>query len=114
MGKASTNAGKDYYLRPDYQYLFDNINPEKNGIPLSTKNPIFMETIVKTEYKDKKGKDLYFKDEVELEENGTNSGKFIVDYDGKQFKWVIKNDKKTIILKDVTKMLILSKKYKNR
>ncbi len=109
MGKASTNAGKDYYLRPDFIHPFNNTNTEKQGRPLSTQNPKCVENIINTEYKDQIGKDLYFKDEVKLDNEN-----FIIDYDGKEFKWIVKNDNKIIILKDVYKRVLLSRKYKFR
>lgn len=109
MGKASSNAGKDYYLRPDYQHLFKDIKSTLKGIPFTTETPTFVDTVVNTEYKDKNGKDLFFRDEVALEDE-----KFIIDYDGKQFKWVIKNENKVIMLKEVSKKIILTRKQKNR
>jgi len=109
MGKASSNAGKDYYRRPDYQHLFKEIKEKVKGIPFTTETPTFVDTVVNTEYKDKNGKDLFFRDEVQLQDE-----KFIIDYDGKQFKWVVKNESKVIMLKEVSKKIVLTKKQKNR
>jgi hypothetical protein len=102
MGKASTNAGRDPYLRPDFQ--FDIKVSDKPGIPFTTK-PAPMQSAVKTEYKDKNSKDLYFKDEVEVDNE-----KFEIDYDSKTFKWIVKNEKKTVALKEVYKRTVLVRK----
>lgn len=105
MPKASSNAGVHPYLRSDQPNLFDHVPKPSGGIRLSTITIKPMESVVKTEYKDKNGKDLYFKDEVEVEDK-----RYVIDYDFKQFKWVLKNEKKVIILKEVHKKTLLVKK----
>lgn len=109
MAKASTNAGLHPYLRSDTQHLFDHIPKASGGIRLKSTPIKAMDTVVKTEYKDKNGKDLYFKDEVQVEDE-----KFEIDYDSKQFRWVLKNEKKVIMLKKVCKKTVLVRKCKSR
>ncbi len=107
MGKASTNAGIHPYLKPDFKSSIPT-EIENKGKPLSIKSQKIL-TIVNTEYKDCKKKDLYFKDEVELD-----GLKYIIDYDSKNFKWILIHDRKIIVLKDVNKRVLLTKKYSAR
>jgi len=107
MGKASTNAGIHPYLKSDF---ISPIKPVENkGIPLTTETPIFLKTVVNTEYKDSNNKDLYFKDEVELD-----GSKYVINYDPKNFRWILVRDKKTAVLKEVYKRVVLKKKCKAR
>lgn len=107
MGKASTNAGKDPYLRPDFQS--DLKQHDKPGIPFSTKAIQFVETLVKTEYKDKNQKDLYFKDVVKIDEVT-----YVIDYDPRNFRWILFNEKRTISLREAHKRTVLVKKCSAR
>lgn len=107
MGKASTNAGKNPFSRPDFQSdLKQHTTP---GIPFPTKPIQIVETLVKTEYKDKNLKDLYFKDEVKIDDCV-----YQIDYDPKAFRWVIINEKTTISLRDIHKKTVLVKKCSAR
>lgn len=106
MGKASTNAGIHPYLKPDF--ISPIINTEKRGKPFNTKSANVM-NIVNTEYKDSNKKDLYFKDEVEFD-----GIKYIVDYDSRNFKWILVHDNKSLMLKEVHKKTVLVKKYSAR
>jgi hypothetical protein len=109
MAKQSSNAGQHPYLRSDSTDLFKNIKKYQQGLPLSKEPIIFMNNIVKTEYKDSKGKDLYFKDEVEYGKEN-----YVIDYDGKTFKWVLKKNNMVFTLKDVHKKTLLVKKCQFR
>lgn len=107
MGKTSTNAGIHPYLKPDF------VSPvkisESQGIPLPKETPKFMDAVINTEYKDSQKKDLYFKDEVEYE-----GQPFEIGYDPRNFRWVIKSEKRTYALKEVSKKVILTKKCSAR
>lgn len=110
MPKASSNAGLHYYLRSDYGHLFEKMKPNSDNMPLLPQDQVKIKSnVIKTEYKDEKGKDLYFKDVVEYD-----GETYSVDYDGKQFKWVIKSKTKVYMLRDVYKKLVLVKKYEFR
>lgn len=106
MGKTSSNAGIHHYLKTDFQS--DIKISEKKGIPLST-NIKPVETLVKTEYKDKNKKDLYFRDKVEF-----NGSTYEVDYDPKKFKWVLINEKSSFFLSENHKKAVLVWKCKAR
>ena len=107
MGKASSNAGQHPYWKDDF------ISPikkhEHEGLPLSPKPIIFMDSFVKTEYKDSNKKDLYHRDEVKYENE-----KYRIEYDSKDFRWILSNGNKTIALKEVYKKTVLVRKCKAR
>ncbi len=108
MRKASSNAGIHPYLKADTN-LFKDIKTYKQGIPIPKVIMPSTNTVINTEYKDSKGKDLYFKDEVSHDDKI-----YMIDYDGKNFKWILKRDENVLTLKDVCKSILLVKKYQYR
>lgn len=108
MTKVSTNAGKNPYSRTDFISPVV-IQKGNTGIRIDpTVIPKF-KVEVDTEFKDKKGKIISFKDLVTYEKE-----QYEVGYDGKEFRWIIthlNNPKKAFILSKVHKSLILFKKY---
>lgn len=106
MTKVSTNAGKHPYRRSDYVPPVV-IEKKMNGIPFSS--IVKFKAIVPTDYKDKKGKMLFFKDVIKYEKE-----EYEIGYNGKEFYWEItgiNNPKNTYRLSDVNKSVFLVKKY---
>jgi len=86
MNKVSSNAGKHPYLRPENDHLFDHIRIKEGGIPMnSTVKPVFVNA-VQTEYTDKNGKKLFYRDVVMYK-----GEEYRIDYDSKEFCWVLEN-----------------------
>lgn len=111
MTRVSSNAGKHPYLRPDFVPPVE-INYEKTGIKFDPNIIPKFHIEIDSEYKDKKGKKLYFKDIVTFEKE-----QYTVGYDGQVFCWIIstvKNPKKTLKLKDYHKSVILFEKYNKK
>jgi|SRR5579859_3772517 len=107
--KVSSNAGLHPYLRSDLPNLFSHIKQPSGRPKLSEIKVKPMENAVNTEYKDAKGKSIYYKDEVKY-----NEEVYSVDYDSKKFRWIIRNDNKIFALREVTKKVSLVKKDKSR
>lgn len=110
MGKVSTNAGKAFYLRSDHQHLFKNKKRSddfKKLLPINEITSVSFKTVVDTGYCDSALQILYFGDEVNYNQN-----KYIIDYDGKGFDWIIRSiDGKRHKLSEVCTKLIIIKKY---
>lgn len=109
MTKVSTNAGKHPYLRIDLDHLFDHMRIKEKGIKMDhTKQPQF-NTVVETGISDKKDKKLFFKDIIIY-----NNEEYQVDYNAKDFHWMISNiidPIKTYNLNKVANSVILHKKH---
>jgi hypothetical protein len=107
MSKVSSNAGKHPYLRPENASLFDNLFPEKEGLPFA-KGVKFIVN-VQTEYVDKKKNVLSYLDIVTYQK-----GDYEIGYDCKEFRWIMKNltsPKRVEILKEKAHLTVLKKKH---
>ncbi len=107
MGKTSTNAGIHPYRKTDF--VRSIFYPEVVGKPLPKEEPKFVNTVISTEYKDSKNKELYFKDEVEYK-----GKKYEINYDTENFCWILRQDHNTISLKEAYKQVVLKKKCSAR
>jgi hypothetical protein len=104
MTKVSTNAGKHPYRRSDFVSPYKQ-NYDKPGLPLVPTKAKF-KTVIDTEYKDKKGKKIFFRDVIIY-----NKGEYKIDYDAKQFYWVacsLKKPEKALKLSQIAGQSIIS------
>lgn len=109
MSKVSTNAGKHPYLRPENASLFDNLFPEKEGLPFTKDMKVKFMIQVETEYKDKKKTMLSYRDIVTYQKED-----YEIDYDSREYRWIMKNladPKKVEILREKAHLAVLKKKY---
>jgi hypothetical protein len=110
MTKVSSNAGKHPYQRTDgdYAHQFDHIRNHERGIEFNhTIKPKF-NSKVETEFKDKEGKRILFKDLLIFKKE-----EYVVGYNSKEFFWNIENTtdpKKMHKLSEIAHLTILQKR----
>lgn len=108
MSKASSNAGKHNYLRSDREDLFSHIKFSEGGIPLNSFKPIYKLQKINSEYVDKFGKQLFYRDIVSYKDED-----YRIDYNSKEFYWILVNlndSKKAQILKKTAHLSIFRRK----
>lgn len=108
MSKASSNAGKHNYLRSDREDLFKHIKFTEGGISLKGFNPIYKEQKIATEYVDKFGKKLHYRDVISYKDED-----YRIDYNSKEFYWILVNltdPKNTQILKKTAHLTVFRRK----
>lgn len=113
MTKVSTNAGKHPYLRSDFIPPVE-IHYKGTGIEFDPKILPKFKSIIDTEYKDKKGRKLFFKDIVVYI---TEKEEYEIGYDGRVFCWILinqKNPKRTLKLKEFHNSILLFEKYNKK
>jgi hypothetical protein len=110
MSKVSSNAGKHPYLRTDeeeYRNLFSHLKFDYGGVHISKIKKPFFNVTAETEYIDKDGQQISFKDILKFRKR-----EYVVDF--RDQKWImidIKDPKKVEILKEKALQTVLIKKH---
>jgi len=110
MSKVSSNAGKHPYLRTDeeeYRNLFSHLKFDHGGIPISEIKKPFFNVTAETEYLDKNGQQICFRDTIEFKKR-----EYVVYF--RDLKWIMidtKDSKKVEILSEIANQTVLIKKY---
>lgn len=110
MKNVSSNAGKHPYRRSDFvsPYTVTYDKPGIKLIPITAK----FKTIIETDYQDKKGKRIYFKDVIIYDEQ-----EYIIDYNAKEFFWIavsLKNESKTLKLSKIARKSTIKISYNKK
>jgi len=109
MTRVSSNAGKHPYLRTDLGDLFEHIRNKEKGTRIDFNIQPQFKNIVATEYKDKRGKGIDYKDIVTHKNED-----YLVTYNSKEFYWIIENlhdNKKVLKLREIADSVVIKKKY---
>jgi hypothetical protein len=99
MTRVSTNAGKHSYLRSDKRDIFKRKKAE-NYIPIDFSIKPSFDCKFETDYSDKNGKTIFYKDVVTYKNE-----EYEVSYDSRNFHWsvVSKKTQETLKLKEIHK-----------
>ena len=105
MTRVSSNAGKHSYLRPENDYLFNEIRDKEKGIPIDFSIKPKFNIKIDTEYKDKKKRKIFFKDIVVFKDE-----EYSIIYNPKEFYWIMEkcsDPQKQLKLKEYAKLVII-------